>query len=151
MEKEIFEKLIDFEVPIIFIINKTSPSPKNEKKKEKYEDKKNDIKNTIHNFIENAFKKKGEEEKSKKFIANFTEIFFINLIDDPTSDDKPAFGIDKVLSYFKTLVKEEDWEKLEKSCYNKNEEKYKKYSKENIFLKSYCEFEIIKKKIKIKH
>ena len=42
----------------------------------------------------------------------------------------------------------EYWEKLEKSCYNKNAKEYEEYCKKNIFLKNYFEFEIIKKKNK---
>lgn len=46
-EKKIFEKLIDFKVPIIFIINKTPPTPKTTKKKINFENMKNNIKNVI--------------------------------------------------------------------------------------------------------
>ena len=145
-EKRIFEKLIDFDIPIFFIINKTLPTPKKKNKKINFENKKKETEKVIHNYIKNAFK--NNEELSEKFINDYIKIFFINLIDDPIRENNPAFGINEVLSSFKELVPNENWEKLEKSCYNKNLKEYEEYCKKNIFLKNYFDFEIIKKKNK---
>ena len=119
---------------------------KKKNKKINFENKKKETEKVIHNYITNAFK--NNEELSEKFINDYIKIFFINLIDDPFSDNNPAFGINEVLSSFKELVPNENWEKLEKSCYNKNLKEYEEYCKKNIFLKNYFDFEIIKKKNK---
>ena len=75
-EKRIFEKLIDFEVPIFFIINKTPPTPKKKDKKINFENKKKETEKVIHNYIKNAFNKRKIEKKREKFINDYIKIFF---------------------------------------------------------------------------
>ena len=63
-----------------------------------------------------------------------------------TISDNPAFCINEVLSSFTNLVPHKNWELLKESCYNRNDKNCEEYCKNNCFLKSYCQFEIIKNK-----
>ena len=68
--------------------------------------------------------------------------------DSNTGNRIPIFGIDEVLSYFKSLVSEEDWENLEKSCRNRDYDEYKKYCDSNPFMSFYSDPKIINERNK---
>ena len=158
MEFKIFDKLINFDIPIFFIITKTpfAPYEENEankkmikKTKEKREKEKNKIKNAIKCQIISSFKKfKKNEEEGKNFIEKYAKFFFVNLVRiDSMYPHVPVFGIDKVLSFFINSVPEEDWKKLEESCFNEDEENCMNYCKKNPFLLN-INFEKINKRNK---
>ena len=150
---DIFEKLIDYNVPILFIITKTpydnTKKSADKMKRKKRESDKNKIENAIEKTIKDAFANKNRGNESKDFINDFVKIFFVNLVKDDSSDNPvPVFGIDEVLSFFNKLVPQQNWEVLLESCLKKDVDKYKEYSKKNIFLKSYSEFDLIKERNK---
>ena len=150
---DIFEKLIDYNVPILFIITKTpydnTKKSAEKKKRKKRESDKNKIENAIEKAIKDAFANKNRGNESKDFINDFVKIFFVNLVKDDSIDNPvPVFGINEVLSFFNKLVPQQNWEVLLESCLKKDVDKYKEYSKKNIFLKSYSEFDLIKEKNK---
>jgi len=145
-EKKLFEELINFDIQIIFIITKTPYDARkkhNSKKTEKEREmKRNRIKNAIKSFIKDLFKDKKEAEN---FLNNYVNFFFVNLIRD-YSLDVPVFGIDEVLSFLTKTVPKEDWEGLEKACFENDESKCKEYCEKNLFLKNYSEFEKLNKR-----
>ena len=145
MEFKIFDELINFDIPIIFIITKTpyAPFEENEankkiikKTKETREKEKNKIKNVIKSQIIASFKKfKKNKEEGENFIEKYVKFFFVNLVRiDSLYPPVPVFGIDKVLSFFINSVPEEDWKGLEESCFKEDEENCMKYCKKNPFL-----------------
>ena len=104
MLSKIFEKLIDYNIPILFVITHT---PYDIRKKSKNTNTEKIRKNnrdiiitTIKKFFKDAFinKKKGEKE-SEKFINEFVKIYFVNLVQENNEYPVPIFGIDKVLSF----------------------------------------------------
>ena len=146
MEFKLFEKLITFDIQIIFIITKT-PYDINEKtiNKKTKKSRKNDrdtIENTIKNLIKSAFKNRTKE--GEEYINNYVKFYYVNLIPN-YSLNVPVFGIDKLLSFFSESVSEEDWDDLEQYCFQRDESKCKEYCKNNPFLKYYSEFEKINK------
>ena len=157
MENSLFEELINFNIPIIFIITKApfDPSKVNTKGNSKTKTSKKNItdryRNAIHSLINNVFKNKGREEESKNFIEKYVRIHFVNLVRDYTSGESPIpiFGIDKVLSYFKESVPERDWEELKKACFLSDEEKCIKLCQNNLYLKIYSDFTKLKETNKI--
>ena len=143
----IFESLINFDFPIIFVITKTEYDPKiksgnteldyiRQNEREKME---NNIKDTIRQKFE---QRKDKEKRYKKFMENCLKIYYVNLVkytSSLTGKIIPIFGIDKVLSYFKNLVSEKDWENLEKSCKNRDSVECKKYCDRNPFMYFYSD------------
>jgi len=61
----------------------------------------------------------------------------------------PVFGIDEALSFFTNLVPKNNWDELIQVCKERDEEKYKVISKNNIFINSFIEFDKIKERNKI--
>ena len=118
MEFKLFEKLITFNIQIIFMITKTpyDINEKNINKKAKASRKmeRDTIKNAIKNLIKSAFK--DIEKEGEEFIKNYIKFYFVNLIPN-YSLNVPAFGIDKILSFFSESVSTEDWDDLEKYCF----------------------------------
>ena len=145
MEIPIFEKLIELKIPILFIITKCRYNPNekcNDRTRVSREKDKNKIINRINEIIEEAFKKKNKEEDAKEFIKDYVKFYFVNLVEDISSNIKP-FGLDEVISFFTELVTEEKWELLEESCFNRDEKNCREYCKENPFLKFYSDFDEI--------
>ena len=143
MENKVFEKLINFDIPIIFIITKTpydlSKKPKSKKIEEHRENERNIIKNAIKDLIQTSF---NDKNKAKVFIDNYVKFFFVNLVRIESEDPPvPVFGTDKILSYFLEKVPKKDWDALELACYTRDEKKCKELLKKNIFLRYYSEFE----------
>ena len=143
MEYKLFQKLIKFDIQIIFIITKT-PYDLNKKHKNKIETARRNERETIINAIKDlimlAFKDKKEE--GQNYIDNYVKFFFVNLVRN-YSLDVPVFGIDKVLAFFSETVPNENWEILEKYCFQRDEKKCKEYCLKNPFLRYYSEFEKI--------
>jgi len=156
MQNKIFEKLIDFNIPILFVITHTPYDIRNESKDIKIEKKRkysrNVIITTIEKFIKDAFtNKKKAKEECEKFINEFVKIYFVNMVEFDNNDNPtPIFGIDNVLSFFNKLVPKENWEGLKESCFNQNVEKCMDYCESNLFLKNYSKFELIKERNRIK-
>lgn len=154
VEDKIFEKLIDFNIPILFIITNTpydanTTDPDSEVEEERSIEK-NKIKNVINNSIRAAFKNRLiSAEKVEEFINKYTRIFFINSV-RKISNKVPVFGIDKVLSYFTYLVPKNNWDDLLECCNKRDDEKYKTCCKDNIFMNSFKEFDKIKERNKKK-
>ena len=143
MEKSLFEQLIEFNIPILFIITKTPYDPdQNCKKKIKLsrEMERNKIKNVINNIIYTSFGKKNRGSEAESFINNYVRFYFVNLL-RVESQDLPPFGIDKILSFFSESVSKEDWEKLENSCFKNEEENCKNLCEKNPFLHFYSDFD----------
>lgn len=75
-------------------------------------------------------------------MENCLKIYYVNLVkytSSLTGKIIPIFGIDKVLSYFKNLVSEKDWENLENSCKNRDSVECKKYCDGNPFMYFYSD------------
>ena len=151
MEFKLFEKLIQFNIQIIFLITKTpydiNKKHKNKKTEKARETQRKNIKNSINSLIKSIFKKNNKEEEGQKFINNYLKFFFVNLV-RTESLDVPVFGIDKVLSFFSNSVSKEDWEELENACFRREEKKCKEFCKKNPFLRYYSEFEKINERNK---
>lgn len=131
IEFKVFEKLIKFEKPIIFIITKTPYDPniisKNNKLEINRENERNIIINAIKDLIKYSFnniKKENESQKlekeipnteddEQKFIDKYIKIFFVNLVRMKKEVPVPVFGIDKVLSSLSELVLKNKWDDLE--------------------------------------
>ena len=150
-----FEKLIKFNVPIIFIITKTPYDPDKKSNNEDLEDnrktERETIKNALFDLIKDSFKKNNKENDAQKFINDYTKIIYVNLVE--TKDEYhtvPIFGINKIFSYLSELVPENNWDDLKLACDKRDKEKWKELLKENIFLRYYSEFENVKKRNKEK-
>ena len=140
MENKIFQKLIEFRIPILFIITKCPFNPYKKTGKIKTdidrEKKCNKIQSVVLSIIRDIFK---DDHKSEEFIQKFIKFYFINLIRDE-SLETPLFGIDKVLSFFPKAVSNEDWDILKKNCLDKNEVNCRNICLKNLYLNSYSEF-----------
>lgn len=153
-ENKVFEKITDFNVPIIFIITFTEFDV-NKKAEDSDEENEmnvrtNTIKNAINNSLKSALKKKLISEiEINEYINKYTSIHFVNLV-KKAAPKVPVFGIDKALSSFTNLVPKNNWDELIQVCKEKDEEKYKIVSKNNIFMNSLNEFEKIKERNRIK-
>lgn len=154
MEICLFEKLIEFKIPILFIFTKCPFNPYIESKnfitKKSREKKIEKILNAIKDCFHEIFiKNKRSEEEYHEFINNYIKFYFVNLRRDLMSDPpNPPFGIDKVLSFFTQSVSKEDWENLEINCYRNEEENCENLCKNNAFLKAYADFDIIQSRNK---
>ena len=146
---KIFEKLIDFNVPILFIITHTPydirKKSKNKKAEKERKIEREIIRTTINEFIKSALLNKNKEKEIEIFINEFVKIYYVNSVIN-YSKEIPAFGIDELLSFFQKLVPEENWKELEESCLKKDAEKCKEYCRNNFFLKNYSQFDLIKER-----
>ena len=152
MEIKIFAKLIEFRIPILFIITKCpfNPYEKTGKKKtdSDREKKCKKIKNVVLSIIRDIFRYQNKENLSEEFIQKFIRFYFINLIRDDSLEIQP-FGIDKVLSFFPNAVSNEDWEILKQNCLDKNEVNCRNFCLKNLYLNPYSEFETLNMRNKI--
>ena len=142
-EKALFKELTEFDIPIIFIINKSPKDFANEKGNNEIENIKKRYENNINNSIKKSFQNNETEndeqkkERLKKFLDKTkTNFFFVNLV---KNKENPIFGIDKVLSYLSKLVSEKDWNDLETACKENKEQECKDLLKKNIFLRYYTD------------
>ena len=143
MEISLFEKLIEFNIPILFLITKTPYNPNDNcrnKVKISRKTEREKIQNVIKSLIRDSFGKKNKANEAEDFINNYVKFYFINLR-RIASQDIPPFGIDEVLSFFSKSVPKEDWEKLEISCFKNEEENCKKLCEKNPFLRFYSDFD----------
>ena len=154
-DKNIFDKLIDFNIPIIFIFTHISYNP-NEKMNKKFKrlvkEKKDIHEENIKDLLKSSFIKRNKDEKEADlFFKNFVKIEYINSVEYMDNNKTiPVSGIDRVLSFFSELIPKENWEGLKESCRKKDEEKWVEFSQNNIFLKNYKEFNIIRQRNKKK-
>lgn len=138
-DKTIINELIEFDIPILFLFTKTPYNLEDNidnytKEFRKYE---RDAKMTaIKSEIDKCFKNKNEAYKSKDYINQYIRFYFINLKED-YSLKVPVFGINKVLSFFKGSVPEEDWKDLKQNCKIRNVEKCQELCQKNPFLKKF--------------
>ena len=146
MENKIFQKLIEFRIPILFIITKCPFNPYKKTAKIKTnidrEKKCNKIQNVVLSIIRSIFRDHHKENKSEEFIQKFIKFYFINLIRDESLEIQP-FGLDKVLSFFSNAVSNEDWDILKQNCLEKNEVNCRNICLKNLYLNSYSEFETL--------
>jgi hypothetical protein len=150
-EKKLFEKLIQFEIPIIFIITKTPYDPEKPASDPEIENEKAGRKKVINTainvMIEKSFEKINKKNDAEKFIKDNTKIVYVNLVKKKREyDTLPIFGINKILTHLSKLVPEDNWEKLKEACKNKKKDECKKLLKANIFLKYYSDFEKLQKR-----
>ena len=116
-DKNIFDKLIDFNIPIIFIFTHTSYNP-NEKMKKKFKrllkEKKDIHEENIKDLLKSSFIKRNKDEKEADlFFKNFVKIEYINSVEYMDNNKTiPVSGIDRVLSFFSELIPKENWEGL---------------------------------------
>ena len=151
VERELFEQLILFDIPIIFIITKTPYDPEKPASKSNIENKRKGRRETIENdinvMIEESFEKINKKNDAEKFIKDNTKIVYVNLVKKKRKfDTLPIFGINKILTHLSKLVPEDNWEKLKEACKNKKKDKCKELLKANIFLKYYSDFEKLQKR-----
>jgi len=146
MENKIFEKLVEFNIPILFILTKCPYNPYQENKNNKRAQKAREIErekilNAIRDLIKSIFLKKEKKSDYDEFMKNYIKFYFVNLCRNLSYDPPlPPFGLEKVISFFSESVSKEDWEKLEKSCFQNDEEACINLCKNNSFLKAYSEF-----------
>ena len=149
MDYRIFKELIQFDVPIIFIITKTPYDTRKSSTSQNIEIKRKvrreQIENAINQLIISSFESNNRENNAQKFINTYTQIFYVNLVRMENEIPVPVFGIDKVLSYLSELVPEQNWVDLKKACDNRNEKECKELHKNNVPSKYYSEFENLKK------
>ena len=94
-------------------------------------------------------KKKTKKIEAQNFIDKYVNINFVNLVRDNTNEiPVPVFGIDKVLSYFKNSIKEEEWNELKKVCKMRNEKKCKELCENIPYLRMCSDFIKLNKKNK---
>ena len=146
MENKLFEKLVEFNIPILFIFTKCPYNPyqenKNKKAKKAREIEREKILNAIKDLLKSIFKKKKKDESEyNEFIKNYIKFYFVNLCRNLSYDPPlPPFGLEQVISFFTKSVSKEDWERLERSCFKNEEENCINLCKNNSFLKAYSEF-----------
>ena len=121
----------------------------NQELQENREEEGEKIKNCINNLINDAFEKKNKKIEAQNFIDKYVNINFVNLVRDNTNEiPVPVFGIDKVLSYFKNSIKEEEWNELKKVCKMRNEKKCKELCENIPYLRMCSDFIKLNKKNK---
>ena len=107
MENIIFQNLIKYEIPIIFVITHCQINFNKEIENKSVQKKRNEIKIRIENAIKAKLKKEliniGEEYD--KFIENFVKFKYVNLVrNDEYETPIPVFGIDSITSFFTEKV-----------------------------------------------
>ena len=142
----VFENLIKYEIPIIFIITHCQIDYNKKSENKKIQQIRNSTKAKIENAIKaqlrSEFKNINKENECDKFIENFVEFKYVNLVriyEPPT----PVFGIDSITSFFTEKVNAEYaefWKTLKEKCLNNDEEECKKLCQQNPFLKSLKNF-----------
>ncbi len=144
-DKKIITELIDFDIPILFLFTKTpyNMSQKEDNDTEEYRqfERKSKI-DAIESEIQDCFKNKNKISESKNYIEKYISFHFVNLIED-YSLKVPVFGIDEVLSFFKNLVTENDWQELKQKCKYRDAEKCKELCQKNPFLKKFSNIDEI--------
>jgi hypothetical protein len=144
-DKRIITELIDFDIPILFLFTKTpyNLNQKEDNDTEEYRqfERKSKI-DAIESEIHDCFKNKMKESESKNYIEKYISYHFVNLIED-FSLKVPVFGIDEVLSFFKNLVPEKDWQELKQKCDFRDAEKCKELCQKNPFLKKFSNIDEI--------
>ena len=149
-EFKLFENLIDYNIPIIFLITKTPYDPDEKINNKKMEKERKIAINKYNTAIKDLFLslfKKYKKSNFEDFFKSFVRIYFVNLVRDMATN-VPPFGITKFLKFFTESVSRQDWEKLEMSCLKNEEENCKNYCLSNPFLKYYSDFEKIKSRNK---
>ena len=151
IEERIFEKLIEFKIPIIFIITKCPFNPYKNSGIEKTEkDKKrkcNKIENVIKSVFRDNFIKNNKENDAESFINDFIKFNYVNFLGEDYLNLSP-FGMDKLLDFFIKAVPKNNWEQLKYYCEINDEENCRYLCENNFYLKSYSEFEIINERNK---
>lgn len=151
LEERIYEKLIEFKIPIIFIITKCPFNPYKNSGIEKIEkDKKrkcNRIESVIKSVFRDNFKKNNKENEAESFINYFIKFNYVNFLGEDYLN-LPPFGMDKLLDFFIKAVPKNEWEKLKYYCEINDEENCRHLCENNFYLKSYSEFEIINERNK---
>ena len=149
---DIFEKLIEFDIPILFIITHCDFNPYTKSKNPKANiskiNKKKTIENNIKDYLKSKFKDNKKENEYDNFIKNFVKFYYVNLVREYKDNPIPVFGIDKIVSFFRESVPIEDWKNLDSSCDLNDEKNCKKYCEKNPFLKYYLDFNKINKRNK---
>ena len=133
---KLFEKLVKFKIPILFVITKC---PFNPYDSGEYERKKYDfdsIKYAIESSIEEIFRQENKKEDPKIFIKNYVKIYYIN--------KDPLFGFDKLFAFFTEAVSKKDWDELKESCLKNDSKNCKKLCENNFYLKLYGDLDSIR-------
>ena len=148
IEKELFPKLVEFRIPIIFIITKTPYNIKEKSSDTELQKIREDARNTIENKIKESLKKNMKDNEAEEFISKHIKFVYVNLVEFKldTGGTAPIFGINKILSHLSKLVPKDNWKKLKEACKNKKKDECKKLLKANIFLRYYSDFEKIQKR-----
>ena len=141
----VFKNLIKYEIPIIFIIthcqidyNKKSENKKIQMKRNSTKAK---IENSIKGQLRSELRKVYEEKECDKFIENFVEFKYVNLVrNDESETPIPVFGIDSITSFFTEKADAEFWQNLKEKCENNDENECMKLCQQNPFLKSIKNF-----------
>jgi hypothetical protein len=107
------------------------------------------IRNSIKTKIENAikdqlrleFKNINKEKECDKFIENYVEFKYVNLVrKDESEIPIPVFGIDNITSFFTNKVDAKFWQELKEKCENNDEKGCMELCQQNPFLKSMKNF-----------
>ena len=151
----VFKNLIKYEIPIIFIITHCQIDYNKKSKDKKKQRKRNSIKAKIENAIKDElrseFKEIGKENEYDKFIENFVEFKYVNLVrNDELENPLPAFGIDSITSFFTEKVDAEFWQNLKEKCKNNDEKECMNLCQQNPFLNSIKDFNDMNEEIKNK-
>ena len=149
MVDKIFEQLIEYEIPILFIITHCPFNPYIENANPRIQKTRNICISTIENAIKSKIKDKFKEAKKENefddFIKRFVRFYYVNLAREYTQENElPIFGIDKIMSFFQESVSKEEWNNLDKNCYLCDEKNCKKCCENNPFLRNYTDFEKIR-------
>jgi len=148
MVDKIFEQLIEYEIPILFIITHCPFNPYIENANPRIQKTRNICISTIENAIKSKIKDKFKEAKKENefddFIKRFVRFYYVNLAREYTQENElPIFGIDKIMSFFQESVSKEEWNNLDVNCYLCDEKNCKKCCENNPFLRNYTDFEKI--------
>ena len=148
MVDKIFEQLIEYEIPILFIITHCPFNPYIENANPRIQRTRKSCISTIENAIKSKIKDKFKEIKKEKefddFIKRFVRFYYVNLAREYTQENElPIFGIDKIMSFFQESVSKEEWNNLDVNCYLCDEKNCKKCCENNPFLRNYTDFEKI--------
>jgi hypothetical protein len=87
------------------------------------------------------FKKINKEQECDKFIENYVEFKYVNLVrKDESEIPIPVFGIDNITSFFTNKVDAKFWQELKEKCENNDEKGCMELCQQNPFLKSMKNF-----------